>query len=72
MAKRLKQDSKTNVLVETIAWTPRTIKTELRRKRYGLNKIQGLDCEENYFPGAYLQENRDINIIMHVNPRFIA
>jgi hypothetical protein len=52
------------VPVETIAWTPRTPKTELRRKRYGFNKIQGLDCEENYFSGDYLQENRDLNIII--------
>jgi hypothetical protein len=22
-----------------------------------------LDCEENYFPGAYLQENKDLNIL---------
>jgi hypothetical protein len=34
------------MLVETITWTPKTLKTELRRKRYGLNKVQGLDCEE--------------------------
>jgi hypothetical protein len=50
--KRLKQAAKTNMLLETITWTPRTRKTELRRKRYGINKVQGLDCEENYFPGA--------------------
>jgi hypothetical protein len=58
------------VLVETIAWTPRTLKTELAgRKRYDLNKVQGLDCEENYFPGAYLQETRDLDIIMCKNKR---
>jgi hypothetical protein len=67
--KRLKQASITNGLVETIAWTPRTLKTELGRKRYGFNKVQGLDCEENYFPGAYLHENRDLNIIMCINRR---
>jgi hypothetical protein len=39
------------MLVETITWTPKTLKTELRRKRYGLNKVQGLDCEETIFQG---------------------
>jgi hypothetical protein len=34
-------------------------------------KVQGLECEENYFPGAYLQENRDLNIITYINLRFI-
>jgi hypothetical protein len=57
------------VLVETIAWTPRTLKMELRRKRYGFNKVQGLDCEEKYFPGASLQETRDPDIIMCKNRR---
>jgi hypothetical protein len=60
------------VLAETIVWTPRTLKTKLRQKRYGFNKVQGLDCEENYYPGAYLQENRNLNIIMCINLRFIA
>jgi hypothetical protein len=39
LAKRLKQTSKTNVVVETTAWTPRTPKTELAWKSYGLDKI---------------------------------
>jgi hypothetical protein len=30
-----KQGSKTNGLEKTVAWTPRTLKTELGRKRYG-------------------------------------
>jgi hypothetical protein len=60
------------MLVETIAWTPRTLKTELGRKRYGFNKVQGLDCEENYFLGAYLQENKYLDIIMHINQGFIV
>jgi hypothetical protein len=60
------------MLVETIAWTPRTLKTELGRKRYGFNKVQGLDCEENYFLGAYMQENRDLDIIMHINQGFVV
>jgi hypothetical protein len=59
------------VLVETIAWTPGTLKTELGRKRYGLKKVQGLDCKKTWLPGAYLQENRDLNIITYINPRFI-
>jgi hypothetical protein len=57
------------VPAETIAWTPRTLKTELRRKRYGFNKVQGLDCEGNYFPGDYFQETRDLNTIMCKNRR---
>jgi hypothetical protein len=52
-----------------ITWTQIALKTELGRKRYGLNKVQGLDCEENYFPGAYLQETKDLNLIMHKNRR---
>jgi hypothetical protein len=40
------------VLVETIAWTPKTLKTELGTKRYDLNKVQGLDCKKNWLPGA--------------------
>jgi hypothetical protein len=59
ITKRLKQAPKTNVLVETIAWTPRTLKTELKQKRYGLNKVQGLDCEGNKLSGAYLQETSE-------------
>jgi hypothetical protein len=27
------------VLAEMIVWIPRTLKTELTRKRYGLNKV---------------------------------
>jgi hypothetical protein len=60
------------MLVEKIVWTPKTLKTELRQKRYGLNKIQGLDYKKTWLPGAYLQETRDLNIIMHINPRFIT
>jgi hypothetical protein len=30
-----------------------------------IKKVQGLDCEENYFLGAYLQETRDLDTIMH-------
>jgi hypothetical protein len=48
------------------------LKTELRRKRYGLDKVQGLDCEENYFPGVFLQETRDLNTIMCKNLGFIV
>jgi hypothetical protein len=55
------------MLIETIARTPTTLKIELGRRRYGLNKVQGLDYEENCFPGVYLQENRDLNIIMCEN-----
>jgi hypothetical protein len=51
------------LLVETIVWAPRTLKTELGRKRYGLNKVQGLDYEKTWLVGAYLQETRDLNII---------
>jgi hypothetical protein len=57
------------VLVEMITWTQIALKTELGRKRYGLNKVQGLDCDENYFPGAYLQETKDLNLTMHKNRR---
>jgi hypothetical protein len=58
--------------LDKVAWTPRMLKMELGRKRYGLDKVQGLDCEENYFPGAFLQETRDLNTIMCINPRFIV
>jgi hypothetical protein len=71
ITKRLKQASRTIVLAKTIAWTPRTLKTELGRKRYGSKKVQGLDCEENRVPGAYLQETRDLDIIMRIISRFI-
>jgi hypothetical protein len=40
-----KKGSKTDGLEKTVTWTPRTLKTELGRKRYGKNKIQGLNCE---------------------------
>jgi hypothetical protein len=32
----------------------------------------GARLQKNYFPGAYLQENRDLNIIMHINQGSIA
>jgi hypothetical protein len=35
-----------------------TVETELQRKRYGQNKVQGLFCEETGLPGAYLLETR--------------
>jgi hypothetical protein len=47
-----------------------TLKTELRRKNYGLNTVQGLDCKKTWLSGAYLQETRDLDIIMHKNRRF--
>jgi hypothetical protein len=59
------------VLANTIAWTQITLRIEVRRKRYGSKKVQGLDCEENRVPGAYLQETRDLDIIMHIISRFI-
>jgi hypothetical protein len=72
LLKRLKLASTTNVFVETIAWTPRTLKTELGRKRYGSKKLQGLDCKKTWLLGAYLQESRDLDIITHINQRFIV
>jgi hypothetical protein len=60
------------MLAETIAWTPRTLETELGRKRYGLNKVQELDCKKTWLPGFYPQETRDLHIIMHINRRSIA
>jgi hypothetical protein len=60
------------VLVETIAWTLRTLKMELGRKRYGLHKVQGLDCEKTRLLEAYLQQTTDLDIIMYINLRFIT
>jgi hypothetical protein len=33
--KQKQKQQKTNLLVETIAWTERTLKTELKRPKYG-------------------------------------
>jgi hypothetical protein len=57
------------MLVETIAWIPRTLKTALGRKRYDLKKIQGLDYKRTWLPWAYLQETRDLNLIMYNKKR---
>jgi hypothetical protein len=47
-----------------------TVETELKRKRYSQNTVQGLDCKKTWLPG--LQETRDLNIIMHINQRSTA
>jgi hypothetical protein len=61
---RPKQDSKADGLEKTVAWTPRTLKTELGWKRCGWNKVQGLNCEISGSLGGFLQDSRDLDIIM--------
>jgi hypothetical protein len=44
-----------------LARTPRTLKTKLGRKRYGLKKVQGLDCEDKLTFRGFSARNQGPN-----------
>jgi hypothetical protein len=50
------QASKTNVLVKTIAWTPRTPKPELGWKSYGLDRSRGYIVKELGLQGVFYKK----------------
>jgi hypothetical protein len=59
--KQRQTQQKTNLLIETIAWTKRMLKTELKRRRYGLNKLRDLSAKQLQLEGLN-RRNLDLTV----------